>query len=331
MPARPMDRRCDRCRCRARTAARRVACRTGGSRRSSVLVRRATTSARPSTVSSPTSGRSSLISTVSPGSLSASTAERSSTSFNGAPSTSSNRSPGSSTSSDGLDFEALGALVVGDEAHHLADQHVSGHDRHVVSDSLQRHVLRDLFRGPHRLEPEHATLLRRLEAELLLLGEELHGRFVAADEPRQDRLRRFGDGDEVEVARRRELLGETLELTERDPLVDWLRRRRHPCVGRGLDLVDPPVQLVGDELGRQQAGRADCCTPEERHADDGDRPPAMAGRRKPHPGTRIDRDGHRYRLLLRVGHSCALGRRAHCPGSMDRRPRRRCPCPRWVA
>ena len=142
------------------------------------------------TVSSPTSGRSSLISTVSPGSLSASAAERSSTLLNGAPSTSSNRSPGSSTSSDGLDSRHSVPVVVGDEAHHLADQHVARHDRHVVADGLQRHVLRDLLRGPHRLEPERAALLRGLEAELLLLGEELDGRLVAADEPRQNRLRR---------------------------------------------------------------------------------------------------------------------------------------------
>ncbi len=173
-------------------------------------------------------------------------------------------------------LQALRPLVVGDEAHHLADQHISRHDRHVVSDGLQRHVLRNLLGGPHRLEPEHAALLRGLEAELLLLGEELDGRLVTADEPRQNRLRRFGDGHEVEVARRRVLLGETLELTERDPLVDRLRRRRHACVRRRLDLVDPLVHLVGDELGRQQTGHADGRAHDERHADHGDRPPAMS-------------------------------------------------------
>ena len=37
----------------------------------------------------------------------------------------------------GARLEALRALVVGDEAHHLADQHIARHDRHVVPDGLQ--------------------------------------------------------------------------------------------------------------------------------------------------------------------------------------------------
>ena len=92
----------------------------------------------------------------------------------------------------------------------------------------------------------------------------------------------LGDGHEVEVARRRVLLGEALELAERDPLVDRLRRRRHACVRRRLDLVDPLVQLVGDELGRQQTGHADGRARDERHADHRDRPPAVSRRREPH-------------------------------------------------
>ena len=110
-------------------------------------------------VSSPTSGRSSLISTVSPGSLSASAAERSFDVVQRRAVDLEHPVAGVEHLVGRARFEALRPLVVGDEAHHLADQHVSGHDRHVVSDSLQRHVLRDLLRGPHRLEPEHAALL----------------------------------------------------------------------------------------------------------------------------------------------------------------------------
>ena len=82
----------------------------------------------------------------------------------------------------------------------------------VVPDPLQGHVLGDLLGRAHRGEVERAPLRRRAEAVHVLGRQELDRRLVAADQPRQQGLLRRHDGDEVDVAGRRELLGEIAEV-----------------------------------------------------------------------------------------------------------------------
>ena len=99
--------------------------------------------------------------------------------------------------------------------------------------------------------------VRVVSAVALLAGEERDLGLVPPDPPRQHRLRRLGDGDEVDVAGALLVdLDEVVELTERHPVVDRLRRRRHTGVRGRLDDRGLGIGGIGDLLVGDQARTA---------------------------------------------------------------------------
>ena len=187
------------------------------------------------------------------------------------------------------------------EAHDLADDDVAVADRGVVvAERTEGHVLGDLARGPHHLQRDAPLLGAGPGPEQLLVGEEVDRRFgralrdhvaaaTAGDPPRQDRLRRVGDGDEVDVALTVLVdLGDALQGPERHTVVDRRRRARGAGVEGGpLDRRPRDVGigdlLAGDQAGRQQRGHRHRGQDEE--GEDGERhgpDPVPAARRPDH-------------------------------------------------
>jgi hypothetical protein len=152
----------------------------------------------------------------------------------------------------------------------------------LVADGLQGHVLGDLLGRPHLLEPDLPALRGGGGAELLVAGEEVDLRLVAAHPIGQDRLLGLGDGDEVEVAPTVLVdLGDPLELAERDPIGHRLGGRGDAGVRRGLDHHDVRVRrvgdlLVGDQAGGEERGDGDDDQRGEPEPGQGHRPPTVA-------------------------------------------------------
>ena len=115
------------------------------------------------------------------------------------------------------------------------------------------------------------ALRRRARAELVLGRDEPHRGVVATGEPRQHRLRRRGDGHEIEVAVGLESLDAFGQVTERDALGHRFGRCRRQRVRRRLHLAGSLVLLLRHERRRQQRQHEDR---DERHEPEPGRQPA---------------------------------------------------------
>ena len=144
-----------------------------------------------STSTSPTSGRSTVMLTTSPGWCRPSAAISSSRVSHVGP-------------VDGDDrvavVELLGArhvlhapLAVDLETLHVLDLHRAGDQLRLVAGEREGDVLGDLAGRAHHLQADRAPLRRRLRAELLLVGEEVDLRLVLGHPPTEHRLRRLAD------------------------------------------------------------------------------------------------------------------------------------------
>ena len=118
----------------------------------------------------------------------------------------------------------------------------------------------------------------------ILGGEELDRRLVAADQPRQQRLLGRHDGDEVDVAVGRELLGLVAEVADPDQVVDGLcRGRRAGVLGRLVDPSRPFSFSANHPDGRIEAiAIATSMSNEQR--DQRNRPPAHRTTRRAQAG-----------------------------------------------